>query len=310
MNRILGDVKGAITAKAGNLLNNPAPSRLGRVVFGDKTSKNLQSVSGGSFSMSGFTADDGDPIDARYKVTVTSKRLKHVVVAIKQDQTSFGTTSNWSSLIPNFLKPIVEAATQLGGASLQNRLTSRRIWTGTSPINMSLTLTFESIVDTFKNVMEPCIRLMQMSLPSGVKWGEHELVLRPPGPSPYSLAGTTAPGFLKEIVESIGLEDEKITVKFGNWLKFDSVIISEVNPTFDSRISIDGYPIKAVVDVKFQTYQIYTQEALWEAAGRYDVGYGANYNAGGGPAGHYPGGYSEMGGRGQIDSTLRSLDRT
>ena len=215
---------------------------------------------GGVYKALGCLQNDGRGIPNAYKVAIASKALNKIIYAVKQDKTAMSITSNWSSLIPRSIGAAVERVTQLAGVSFQTSWTTRRIWTGTSPIDITLKLVFESVEDTVTNVIAPCRVLMQMAAPRiggggaidmpGIN-ASLELNVIPPGPSPYIVSEENA--------------EEQIIITIGNYLIFDSVVLVEVSPVFDTRLDAEGYPIRAEVDVRFQTYQAYTKEAIGKA---------------------------------------------
>ena len=45
-------------------------------------------------------------------------------------------------------------------------------------------------------------------------------------------------------------------------MNFKSVIVKDVQPMYDTRLDADGWPIRAEVNITFQTYEIITKEVL------------------------------------------------
>lgn len=242
------------------------------------------STGGKSFKKVGWVHPDSSPLPEEYLIKITSSGLNPptMVVAMMQEKVGFQVTSDWEPFIPiGGLTQMANAATQLAtGKSLVSRFTSRRIWKGTSPVKISLGLKFESVENTYTDVVAPVLALMQMALPfSGdrIRIGNVSLpLLAPPGPDPFRLSGS---GEIQKVVRKAGTGTAKvltqagvrgkeaggdwIDVQIGKYLKFSSVIIQSVSPVFDTRLSADGgYPISAEVNVNIETYEIMTKEAL------------------------------------------------
>jgi hypothetical protein len=207
-----------------------------------------------------------------------------------QDKTSFRVTGEWEPFIPNVVQGVLNQVSQmLFKQALISRYTSRRIWKGTSPISITLNLSFNSINDTYNNVVEPVLRLLQMASPSEAgALSKYLPVLTPPGPSPFQTddpsQSSTAPstgGILgavasdvQKAVNAVNQQPvvqaarnwlnagDNIYIAIGSYLFFSNVIVKEVQPTFDTAIDINGYPIRSTVSVTFETYEIPTKETL------------------------------------------------
>ena len=125
----------------------------------------------------------------------------------------------------------VADATNLGGATL--KFLTAHYWEGASPIQG--TIAFEFIVedDADMQVIKPLVHLYRMVAPD-----ELGPVLLPPGPS---VLGTALGG-------------EKITIRLGNTLTFENVVITSVSGEIDTRLSMDGKIMHAKVDVTFKSF--------------------------------------------------------
>lgn len=253
-------------------LTSMKSTSLGKVVFGESASdsslfRNLQSV--------GTTTNDGEEqVDSRYKIYVSSAQVGKTVEAVLQDKISLKITSEWEPFLPlGTVSQVANSATQLvGGVSLLSRFMTRRIWKGTSPIGITITLQFESINNTYNDVVDPVISLMKMALPYEDNdlqvFGAKIPLVSPPGPSPFTTGNDNvsndqklSTGDVDKIANSLKKGDQ-ISIKIGNFMKFDSVIISEVTPEVSNRMSVDGFPISASVSISFETYEIITRETL------------------------------------------------
>jgi len=238
---------------------------------------------GAGNTISGFVggvnglAPDGDALSDHYTVKVLSTSLNSAgrsITAALQDKIALRATSEWAPFVPlDWLSNAVNAVSQAAtGMSLLVRFTSRRIWKGTSPVAITLTLKFEAVESAYNDVIIPCRDLLWLCLPDELQ-GSMKLLI-PPGPSAFystetinriQAALTTAarlgvPG-AAELSEHLTAGD-RITIYVGKYLLFDSVIIKEVTPIFDTRVDEKGYPIGATVNVTFETYEILTKTGL------------------------------------------------
>lgn len=217
---------------------------------------------------SGFIDGDLTNINPAYRVVIVAKLgggvERQCITSILQEDTTLRITSDWEPFIPTGVSSAVQSVFQGLGAlagkqvSLVNRFTTRRIWRGTSPIELTMNLKFESISDTFKNVVKPTMQLMQIASPSlEGKIGLFGL-LTPPGPNAFRRTSSLIDESVKTDIQA----GDVISIHIGTFLKFDSVIIKEVVPVFDNRLSPDGYPISSKVAVVFQTYEVLTKSDI------------------------------------------------
>ena len=231
---------------------------------------------------SGLVPDVQGDIPPQYIITIQNS-YNRVVRAALQEAFSMSTTSEWIPFLNPKLSDTLVKATALFHMSLFPRFASRRVWRGTSPIQMKLRLKFEAVNDSWREVVLPCLRLMQMSLPGTgqrrpFSWIEGLSnvavpVLEPPGPSPFMLDDniktnwdtgnlTDVRNRLNSIVAS---GSDQIRIKIGRLLQFDNVIVENVQVEYSNKFDMNGRPIGAVVDIAFSTYEIYTKEAIEES---------------------------------------------
>jgi hypothetical protein len=60
----------------------------------------------------------------------------------------------------------------------------------------------------------------------------------------------------------------KISIRIGRMMYFDSVVLTSVNNTFDTKISKDGYPISGQSDLSFRTVVLTSREDIDEFIGQ------------------------------------------
>lgn len=180
---------------------------------------------------------------------------------------SFGVTASYETRLPS---NIIEAAGNAGGllqagASIARsaevftrvnrifQLASHQVWSGSSPISFSLPLLFDAVEDAEIDVVLPIKQLMSLALPfrgdtgalndvSGGKLDNY--LLKPPGPV------ISNPNY------------GRVSMQIGNMNYFHSVLITDVNVTFDTRMTKNGAPISASADVSVVTVNTPTQDDI------------------------------------------------
>lgn len=163
---------------------------------------------------------------------------------------SFGVDASYEPRLPNTLDAVVGGrAGQLLRASdiffKTNRVFqefSHQVWTSTSPIEFSLPLLFDAKDDARTDVLDPIRKLIMMTLPYNKSEGDRLLLA--PGPN-------------------LATPDEgRISVRIGNFFYVHSVLLVNVNPTFDSKFNKDGVPISATCDLSLRTVNTPVQSDL------------------------------------------------
>ena len=114
----------------------------------------------------------------------TTSPIKQVIVGVLQSSIDMAITAEWESAIPSeylgALGGVANIATQgLGGFSLQTCLTSRRIWKGTSPVGMNVSLKFQAVNDddesTYEEVVQPIQYLQMIASPRTQNVGGYQV---------------------------------------------------------------------------------------------------------------------------------------
>ena len=221
----------------------------------------------------GYEAD-GKRIPDAYLVRISSIRNAATIISPLQEDINLKLESHWSSLLPTGLLQQADKAAQLftgGRVSLITKATSRRVWTGSSPLVLSLKLRFEAIFDPYNEVVNPIRILAAMALPKetllqkkGLLGKINELpFLGPPGPSPFLTEGVLTKGGNKATTFLDSLQGgDNIQIELGRFLTFYDVIIKSVAPTIPIKFDLFGNPISATVNIIFETYEMMTAESF------------------------------------------------
>jgi len=244
-----------------------------------KTVKKESKSSNYTLKNYGYVAD-GKGVPPEYLVRIVSYRNKAVVVGVLQEDISMRVESRWDYILPSSILDPANRAVQLvsgGRWSVITKATSRRLWQGSSPLQLSLNLKFEAVNNPYEEVVQPCKFLQAMALPSNVKISERAGTiigaklksmggnfLSPPGPTPFTTKGLLTKDNTRSISDIVkGLESgDLIKVDLGRFLSFWNVIVKEVSPVFSTKFSRSGDPISASVNIIFESYEMMTTESL------------------------------------------------
>lgn len=182
------------------------------------------------------------------------QRYYVVIKSLIQDELSFNTEALWSpSAAASIIRSTSMGAMQaLTGRTLVNRFVSRRQWSGTSPLDFTVNMRFESIKDNFKEVIQPCVELQRMILPSSGGIGTiGEWFLTPPGPNPFYL----------NLVPSMR-KGEIINVRIGKFLNIKRVVLKSLMLKFSPHFLKGGAPLSILATINFSAFEIFTKESL------------------------------------------------
>ena len=187
----------------------------------------------------------------------TTSRQPVNIMAFLQEKISMQISSDWKSA--GFQPPEgANAVSQVAwGRSLVSTVASRRIWAGSTPLEMSLLLRFEAYSNILNEVIQPIARLQGMVCAREGGLGGNFLI--PPGPNPFKFTlGNVSSALGNQTFLGTG---DVISINIGQFLTFPSVIISSVAVDWDPRMGDQG-PVGANATVTFSTYEMVTQEKL------------------------------------------------
>ena len=161
----------------------------------------------------------------------------------------------------------------LSGRALTSQAMSAQVWSGSSPISMSMDfqlLAQHSSVNDVHTIIE---QLLTLAMPSG-KNG----LLKPPGPVyAEDVAGKVVSGIedmmsaadsgnsdaaTTESPEMPAVPAGTTSLEIGSYLLLDSIAIESVSPTWSSLFDKNGLPIRADVSIAFKTYYMPVVEDL------------------------------------------------
>lgn len=235
----------------GSIINEPGSSTNGPIVCGYKPE-----VSG--------------DVNPNYVIRIQSKRFQ--ISAVMQDKLQMKVESRWEPLVDvdssstfKILETLAQGALK---SSLQTTYTSRRIWSGTSALEIMLTLKFEAVYDAITEVLLPIQGLQEIASPSigdpigfmGVKFP----LLNPPGPSPLNPEGTPVETSADNPIVKHLAAGDCINISVGNFMVFKNVVVHTAVAEWDPRFTSEGIPVGGKVDMVFQTYEVITKNQIQE----------------------------------------------
>lgn len=194
-----------------------------------------------------------------YSVNITNG--KNTVIGLLPEKFDLDVSSDWETpLAPGAAFGYLGALVRFGlaelGVSAVSKWQTVALWSGTSPIYVTLPITFiaDSPGEARTRVVEPIKQLIQMALPHDISNG----FLKPPGPKPDG-------GYASEKLGVTG--DENIIVRIGKFIMFQKVIILGVSPSYDLILDEQGLPMRASCTVRFRTYNTPTKEDMEKVFG-------------------------------------------
>jgi hypothetical protein len=217
-----------------------------------------------------------DSVPDQYKIIIETQRRTRTIKNPKNEKVTFSqvigymqkpirfeTSSNWTefSAVKGFT--LIESAAQAVGVSLQGRFSSRRSWTGTSPLKFKISLEFLAEKDIQSEVIQPVKELLKLPLPESIfsegSFGD-QVAIYAPGPVPYkvNIAGKN--------YEGPDLYREQTDITIGNQWIFSNVIVRNIVATQYPYFSRANGAVKASVDVDFETYEIFSKSDIDKAS--------------------------------------------
>ena len=192
-------------------------------------------------------------IDKRFKISITSNRLKEPIESWLPEDIEFEVNSDWDTPFAAGFSRLNNILSVFNTSTLAQWNTIS-LWQGNSPIQITIPMQFiaENEGEAKTKVIDRVRDLVKLTLPSlsegegiGSRVSNFLGILTPPGPNPVGNA-------LKGV--SFGPGGEDINVNIGNFLRFSRVIVLRVNPVFSTLLDSKGYPMRASASVTFRTF--------------------------------------------------------
>lgn len=169
------------------------------------------------------------------------------------EEFSFSVESDWESPFAGNSSTFQQVLGAIGASARTSALSSQ-VWSGSSPVTLSLPMDFVAKSDAVSEVVNPVKLLMKMALPGETSLGG-VLVLDPPGPA--FIDSVTA---FRGVIDSSRGDD--ITVSIGSFLRLSKVIVRGVSCNWSGRMSVDGYPMQCRADVELRTFTAITKDQI------------------------------------------------
>jgi len=164
--------------------------------------------------------------------------------------------SSWDTPFADVGGGLVGTTLSALGLSLKSKPASLNIWSGSSPITLTLPLEFIAETNARQDVVTPIRQLMSLALPSLESDGIRFI---PPGPTAYDLQGTVK-GLSGIDIGSGKQRGDRIDIVVGKFLRFENVVIVSVNSDYTLKMSVDGAPMKATAEITFRTFTTLDKE--------------------------------------------------
>lgn len=169
-------------------------------------------------------------------ITVPDAGLR--VVCDTPEQVAFAVSSTWEARLPGAqaLQSIRDkVAGGLLGIGMIHKEETRQIWQGTTPLEISFNLIFDAKNSAKSDVYDPIMSLVGMALPE-----EHNNVLFSPGPNRLN-------------------KRNAVHVAVGRYFRMEDGLMTSVQPTFETRLYSDGYPISGSVELTIRASVTYSR---------------------------------------------------
>lgn len=169
--------------------------------------------------------------------------------------------SSWEarSFISGAVESLREQAATFAGYNAIAQEETRQIWSGTSPLEFSFTFLFDAQTSGYNDVWVPACKLASMVLPTSKDASIIGTVLLSPGPT------------------RINRTFNAVTLQIGKMLTITDGILTSAQPQFDTRLTADGYPQSAEVEVTIRSAVTYSRDQFLQfATGSKTGGQGSN----------------------------------
>ena len=196
--------------------------------------------------------------NAKYQVNVISSRPGRETLTVSgwmPEDISFSVQSDWDQPFQEGNSK-TQAILSTAGISTKLLSLSSQVWSGSSPVTLSIPLDFYAETNAFQEVVTPVQNLMQMALPdtATVGFAGGATFLVPPGP--ISLDA------VNQAITQEGSSGDNIIISLGSFLRFSKVVVKSVTPSFSLKLSKEGHPMRARVEIEFSSFGTMTKRQL------------------------------------------------
>jgi hypothetical protein len=170
----------------------------------------------------------------------------NTVIAYLPQTFSYQIQSDWepalANMVQGFLGENITTAAASMGMRLNDKILTAQIWRSTEPLDLSLTLLFDAIKDTQRDVIDPIKRLTKWSVPGRMGGNDSvaNSILEAPGPS------------LQNFINNP--DKNRTSIRIGRMFYFDNVIIPSLGVTWVTAPDGSGKFIGAEVELTFRTF--------------------------------------------------------
>lgn len=217
------------------------------------------------------------------EILINGRVNEPVIHAYLPEQIAMSSESSWepimgSGLIGRGLEGINEvvSAGKTSGYQVNPLFQTICGWQGNSPLTWSFDLQFNAVNDPITDVLNPIITLLELTMPTDLGQG----MVQAPGPNAINILNkalqnskpiaviSSAINTLTESANAAqkkyggrGGSEESCTVKIGNFMVLQDVVITSVSPRFDTQFH-NGLPISAEATVDFKMMYAGTRDIL------------------------------------------------
>jgi len=163
-----------------------------------------------------------------------------------------------SSILPDKLGKIVSGYSAATGISTAPQAATAQIWQGSAPIEFQLPFILIADTSARTDVLNKIRDLMKLVMPSKTNG-----FLTSPGPKIEGFSEFFRP---ESYSDKPKLKDN-ISLHIGRFIYYKSVVITDVDSTYDTKMDAEGLPIRAVVNISFKTFFTPVKEDLDEIFG-------------------------------------------
>lgn len=188
-------------------------------------------------------------VPRQHLVRITATSLEEPILSWLPENITFNLTSHWDYPLQSNLSGSLGLIAQQFGATTQAQEMTLAVWSGSTPIEMTIQLEFiaEEPGESIGKVINPIRSLCKLALPRFVGGGSFTIpftnktipvtLFQAPGPKPLENGG------------------DLITVEIGTFLRFRHVVITQVTPQFHPVLDRSGLPLRAGVTIGFKTHK-------------------------------------------------------